>query len=237
MKLGIMQPYFFPYLGYFDLINYTDKWIVFDDVQYIRHGWINRNRILHPHEGWSYIVVPVNSQRESRIKEVGIVNEGKWKARILGQLQPYKKRAPYFVEIRNLVEDCLNFDCSLISYLNVYALNKICSYIDIKFNYSIFSEMSLELESIEKPGDWAFRISQALGANEYVNPPGGEALFDKEQFTKRNINLIIRHFPLFTYESPGFKFIPNLSIIDVLMWNAPEEVKKYLDERKNWKEM
>ena len=80
MKLGIMQPYFFPYLGYFDLINYSNRWIIFDTVQYIRHGWINRNRILKPGEDWQYISVPlVKHQREILIKDVEISANQDWK--------------------------------------------------------------------------------------------------------------------------------------------------------------
>ena len=87
MVLGIMQPYFFPYLGYFDLINRCDKWIVFDTPQYIRHGWINRNRILHPQQGWQYIIVPVKKhKRDTPINQIEIVPPALWSPRILGQL-------------------------------------------------------------------------------------------------------------------------------------------------------
>src|SRR5690349_20303640 len=160
MKLGIMQPYFFPYLGYFDLINYTDRWIVFDDVQYIRHGWINRNRILHPKDGWSYIVVPVRHTRQMHIREVTIAEDGKWKKRILGQLHNYQKKAPYYDLVIGLIEDCLTFDDDLISRFNIFTLRKVCDYLGIHFNYSVFSEMNLNLEDIKEPGDWALSISQ-----------------------------------------------------------------------------
>jgi len=233
MKLGVMQPYFFPYLGYFDLINYTDKWIVFDDVQYMRHGWINRNRILHPSDGWSYIIVPVRHTREMHIREVTITENGKWKKRILGQLQNYKKKAPYYHQVMGLVEDCLAFEDDLISRFNVFALGKVCAYLGIHFDYAIFSEMNLTLEHIEVPGDWALRISQAVGADEYVNPPGGEALFKKESFSASNIKLTIRKLPPLIYDCPGYEFIPNLSIIDVLMWNPAETIKSYLDQHRD----
>lgn len=232
MKLGIMQPYFFPYLGYFDLINYTDKWIVFDDVQYIRHGWINRNRILHPVEGWTYIIVPVNHTREMHIQEVTIAEDKKWKKRILGQLQNYKKKAPCYDEVMGLMEDCLAFKDHRISHFNVFALRKVCAYLGIHFDYAIFSEMNLYLENIEAPGDWALQISQAVGAHEYANPPGGEALFDKKRFSASNIKLTIRDLPPLIYDCPGYKFIPNLSIIDVLMWNTAETIKIYLDQHR-----
>ncbi|SRR5258706_6686910 len=229
MRLGIMQPYFFPYLGYFDLINYSERWIVFDDAQYIRHGWINRNRILHPTDGWSYIIVPVKYSRNTHIRDVTIIEDGKWRKRILGQLQNYKKKAPYYHKVIGLIEECFDFDCDSISKLNIFALERVCSYLGINFDYSFFSEMRLELGTIEGPGDWALRISQALEAEEYVNPPRGEGLFDKEKFATNRIKLTIRDLPPLAYECPRYEFVPNLSIIDVLMWNSPEVVKNYLD--------
>ena len=97
MKLGIMQPYLFPYLGYFDLIHCTDRWIVFDTAQYIRHGWINRNRILHPTSGWQYFIIPVKKQsRNTPICDIQVSDNPGWRARVLGQLEHYRKRAPYF---------------------------------------------------------------------------------------------------------------------------------------------
>lgn len=159
MILGIMQPYFFPYLGYFDLINYSERWIVFDTVQYIRHGWINRNRILHPAEGWSYIIVPVKFSRETAINEVHIAEDGKWKKRIIGQLQHYKKQAPHYRAVINLLEACFAFNGTLLSEFNTLSLQKICTYLGIPFNYSVFSSMNLDLDPVEEPGDWALRIS------------------------------------------------------------------------------
>ena len=230
MKLGIMQPYFFPYLGYFDLIYQTDRWIVFDTVQYIRHGWINRNRVLHPKKGWLYIIVPVKYSRDTLIMAVRIADDGKWKKRILGQLQHYKKKAPFYVQTIHLVEECLEIEESFVSRLNVRILEKVCSVLGIKFDYQFFSEMKLELGPINGPGDWALRISQVLGATEYVNPPGGAALFSPEEFRSAGIKLTIRQIPPMEYQCDGYEFIPNLSIIDVLMWNEPEKVKEYLEK-------
>jgi len=90
MKLGIMQPYFFPYLGHFDLIYKTDRWIVFDTPQYIRQGWVNRNRILGPNSGWQYITVPTRKHhRDNPIRDI-LVKEGKdWRERVCRQLEHY----------------------------------------------------------------------------------------------------------------------------------------------------
>ena len=230
MKLGIMQPYFFPYLGYFDLIHYADKWIVFDTVQFIRHGWINRNRILHPHDGWQYIVVPLKKHsRESAIKDVVISSEQKWRQRIMGQLNHYKKRAPFFQETICLVDEVLQTEEPSVSRLDVVALEKACAYLGISFDFQFFSEMKLELGPVEEPGDWALQVSTAVGAREYVNPPGGEDLFDEQRFADNDITLTIRPIPSFEYQTGGYGFVPNLSIIDLLMWNEPAKIKRYLD--------
>ena len=232
MKLGIMQPYFFPYLGYFDLINYSDLWIVFDTVQYIRHGWVNRNRILHPKQGWQYIVVPLKKHsRETVIRDIEIGKNPMWYQRILGQNRHYKKKAPYFRETFRLVEECLAIEERSISRLNVVILEKVCLYLGIPFEYEYFSEMQLELESIVEPGDWALRISEKIGAEEYVNPPGAAEIFDSSKFEASGIKLTIRKRLPFEYACPGYEFVPGLSIIDVLMWNQPDKVKEYLDKK------
>jgi hypothetical protein len=228
-----MQPYFFPYLGYFGLINYSDQWIVFDTVQYIRRGWINRNRILHPNKGWQYITVPLKKyKRETAIKDIVISDSSDWRKLILGQILHYKKYAPYFKETFELVNECLVAEEPLISKLNLSILDKICRYIKIPFQYSYFSEMDLHLEPINGPDEWAIRISHALGATEYVNPPGGQTLYDAEKFEKLNIKLTIQKMPPIQYQCKRYEYVPHLSIIYVLMWNSPEDIKAYLDKNK-----
>lgn len=230
MVLGIMQPYLFPYLGYFDLINYSDRWIVFDTVQYIRHGWINRNRILHPTEGWQYIIAPLRKHpRETLIQDVLINDDTPWREKIIGQLQHYKKRAPYFRETLRLVDACLGVAETSIVRLNTHTLATITGHLRIPFDCQVFSDMALGLSDIAGPGDWALAIATRLGASEYVNPPGGEAIFESQRFTDRGIQLTIRNIPPMEYACPGYTFSPNLSVLDALMWNPPEAVRAYLD--------
>ena len=225
-KLGIMQPYFFPYLGYFDLINCTNQWIVFDTVQYIRHGWMNRNRIHHPNgKDDLYIIVPLKKcPRETKIKNVVILDDPKWKSKILGQLDHYKKRAPYFRETSAFVEECLAIEEKSLCRLNTMILEKTCTLLGTDFRYEYFSEMDLELGEVDGPDDWALRIAQALGTREYINPPGGDAIFSPEKFEAAGIKLILRKIPPFEYSCGGYDYIPNLSIIDVLMFNPKEEI-------------
>lgn len=236
MKLAVMQPYFFPYLGYFDLINQVDTWIVFDIVQFIRHGWINRNRILHPKEGWQYVIVPVkNYSRDATIGDIEVAsNDGKWQKRILGQLEHYKKTAPYYRDVINLVKEAIEPDEPSIARLNVRCLEAVCRVIGLPFEFSYMSEMDLELGEIREPDDWPVEISRALGASEYVNPPGGGSFFQPEKFTAANVKLNLR--PLLTpleYKPRGYEFVPHLSIIDLLMWNSPQQIKEHLEKHAN----
>src|SRR6516164_5585189 len=109
VKLGVMQPYLFPYIGYFDLTCRVDRWVVFDTAQYPRHGWVNRNRILHPVRGWQYIIAPVvKHHRAARICDVQVIEDRAWCKHIEGQLAHYRRRAPYFDVVMSLVRDCLS---------------------------------------------------------------------------------------------------------------------------------
>jgi WbqC-like protein family len=104
MKLALMQPYFFPYIGYFELIYRVDQWIVFDIAQYIKLGWVNRNRILHPVNGWQYIIVPCRKHNyQVAINDIQIVEDNRWRSKIFGQIQHYSKKAPFFKPVTNIV--------------------------------------------------------------------------------------------------------------------------------------
>jgi hypothetical protein len=131
-----------------------------------------------------------------------------------------------------LVKECLAVEESSLSRLNVAILEKVCLYLGMSFQYEYFSEMVLELGPVERPGDWALRIAESLDAKEYVNPPGGEAIFDASRFKAAGIKLNIRNLPHMEYKCRSYNFVPDLSIIDVLMWNPPEKVKGYLNEHR-----
>ncbi len=230
MKLGIMQPYFAPYIGYFDLIRRCDQWVVFDSVQYIRHGWVNRNRILHPTTGEQYVIVPLQKHsRETPIKDIKVAPGDEWRSRIRGQLQHYRGKAPHFRAVADLVSSVLDLDTSSLSHLNVRFLQQVCAQLGLRFKFQVFSEMNLALPEITDPGHWALEISAALGAAEYLNPPGGKDLFDSAEFSARGIKLTIQEPIDFVYECPGYQFVPGLSIIDVMMWSSPEEIVRQLN--------
>jgi hypothetical protein len=231
VRIGIMQPYFFPYLGYFSLIKKTDKFIFLDGVQYIRHGWINRNRILKPEQGWQYITVPlIKNGLGTLISDMEIDNRKDWKGRILRQLEHYKSKAPFYRDTLSLVESCLSLETRSIVDLNEHILKEICRYLHIPADFGVFSKMDLQLETIQRPGDWALEISRSVEAEEYVNPIGGKGIFEIDQFEKNGIRLRFLLNNLRSYKQRRDRFEPGLSIIDVLMFNDIEATRHLIDD-------
>lgn len=230
MKIAIMQPYFMPYLGYFSLIKNTDKFIIFDNVQFIRHGWIERNRILKPENGWQYIGVPLKKHhRETIIKDIRICNYENWRGRIFRQIEHYKKIAPYYLDVVGFLNKTLESDFESITSLNVHLLSETCKYLGIEFNFEIFSEMELEIDPVKGPGDWALNISKALNVSEYVNLSGGMEIFNLEAFNKEHIKIEFLKINLSEYNQRKRPFEPGLSIIDVMMFNSKSIILKLLD--------
>ena len=232
MKLGIMQPYFFPYLGYFELIARTDCWVVFDVVQYNRRSWMNRNRILHPTRGWQYITVPVvKAPLGAPICEIRVDNRAAALRRTLGQLDHYRKRAPHFDRVTELVRSAFDITSDRLVDLNVSALTVVCGYLGIDFRHLLYSTASFEPDEIEHAGQWALRIATQLGASAYLNPPGGRKLFRPAEWDAAGIGLQFTDFNDFRYDCRPYDFIENLSILDVLMWSDAATVAQALRRR------
>jgi hypothetical protein len=232
VKLAIMQPYFLPYLGYFSLIKYVDKFILLDNVQFIRHGWIERNRILKPSEGWQYFRVPLlRHHREVPIKDIRIDNGQAWKKQIIDQLQPYKKLAPYFPKVIALLTDAFSQEFEGVADLNKVTLEAVCNYLGIRTPIAMFSELKLAIEPVYAPDEWALNICKAMtGVTEYWNPPGGIAFFDRSKYEANQVQLKFQRVGRGEYDQGRATFEPGLSIIDVMMFNSVEQINTMLDD-------
>ncbi|WP_250253737.1 WbqC family protein [Chryseobacterium sp. Marseille-Q3244] len=232
MKTAIMQPYFMPYIGYLSLIKHSDLFILFDPVQFIRHGWIERNRILKQNEGWLYIQVPlVKTGRDTLIKECLIDNSQDWKGKILSQLQIYKKQAPYYYKTVQLLKEIFEGEYDTITALNKASLEKICNYLGFPKELPVFSEMNLEIEEPNSPDEWALNICKKLdGKIHYINPIGGLEFFDTEKYTNQHIDISFQKMIPVHYDQKRTPFEYGLSIIDVMMFNSPEEINNMLDQ-------
>ena len=225
-----MQPYFFPYLGHFALIANCDRWVVFDITQYTPKTWMNRNRVLHPSGGTMWVTVPLANSSQSILTHQARISDPAGAHRsIRGRLSHYKRFAPHYRDVLDLFDAAFarSTGDGLVA-LDVAALEVVCAYLELPWQPAIGSELELELDPSPGPGGWAPAIAEALGADAYLNPAGGRALFHPDDFARRGIELSFLEMPVFRYDTGPFEFEPHLSILDVMMWNPPAAIRAAL---------
>ena len=215
MKLCVMQPYFLPYLGYWQLIKYTDKYIIFDDVNYIKKGYINRNKIL-PKAGLYEFTLPLDSASQNKkIYELRLLGNHEKILKII--FQGYKASIN-FDSIYPVMEDIFNFKSLVLVDFIEHSIKKICQLLSIKIEILKSSEIFLDESGVNK----IIPLCKLYSANVYVNPIGGMHIYKKEDFLDKNIELrFIKSIPL-EYKQLKMPFHPNLSILDFL-FNVPQK--------------
>jgi hypothetical protein len=224
MRLAIMQPYFFPYIGYFQLINSVDKFIFYDDVNFIKNGWINRNRILLNNDT-HYITIQLKNA--SSFKPINTIEFSDNRKKIRKTISQAYHKAPYFHLVFPMIENCLNSQTNMINDQSTASILQIAKYLNINMDF----EKSSEVYSGTKPFKKSERIIEICkinGATEYVNPFGGIDLYDKREFEKNGIKLSFLKSLSTEYKQFNNSFISGLSIIDVLMFNTIDETSKLL---------
>lgn len=228
MKLGIMQPYLFPYIGYFQLINAVDKFIIFDDVNYINKGWINRNRILLNGQEYMF-TIPLNKASQNKlINEIDLSSDWKWKEKLLKTIETAYKKAPLFKLVYPLIERIITFEDRNLSIFISNSLEQICIYLDIKTQ--IISS-SLQYNTTNLKGQKKIlEICHSEQATVYINPVGGLEIYQKEVFEKMHIKLMFLQSKPINYDQFNNEFLPFLSIIDLMMFNGKDKISGYLKE-------
>jgi len=228
MKLGIMQPYLFPYIGYFQLINAVDKFVILDDVNFITRGWINRNYILVNGKK-NLITIPLKKASQNKlIKDTYIVSDTKWKKNFLKTIKFSYSKAPYFKNIYPIIQIIINNKENNISKFIYFPFIKITEYLNIKTKIVPSSEI---YKNNHLKGQYRILdICKAEKANHYINPPGGQKLYNRILFEKNGIKINFLKTNYFEYKQFDNKFIPNLSIIDILMFNSKENIYQFLKE-------
>jgi hypothetical protein len=227
MKLGIMQPYIFPYIGYFQLINVVDKFVIYDDVNFINKGWINRNRILNNGKDNLFTIPLKEASQNKLINEIDINWDIAWKSKFLKTLEQCYKKAPFYSEILPIIEQTLSIDNEPVSKVIEHNLKLICDYLGIKTE--IVSSSVIYQNTHLKAQERILDICLQEKVSQYINPIGGLELYDKDFFETKGVQLnFVKSNPI---EYPQFKneFVPWLSMIDVLMFNSKEKIKEFLD--------
>jgi hypothetical protein len=228
MDLGLMQPYLFPYVGYYQLINSVDKFVVYDDVSFIKQGWINRNRILLNCKDYIFTVPLANASSNAAINktEINYNLYSGWKGKFMKTLAQSYAKAPNYPAAAELIDSILSQNQPTISLLATDSIVSTCNYLGLKKDYVLTSTgyNNNELRAYERVID----ICKKEGASRYINPIGGQELYSREVFTNVGLQLNFIKSKSVTYPQFNCAFVPWLSIIDLLMFLSKEQILEYL---------
>jgi hypothetical protein len=228
-KTAIMQPYFLPYIGYWQLIDSVDEFVVYDNIEFTKKGWFNRNRILDgDHDRLFTIPIKKDSDYLDVVERFVSSDAEKENIRTLRIIQTTYRKAPYYTEVYPIIENCFMHDGNnLFEYIH-HTIREICEYLKIDTKITISSTLPInhELRAEQK----VLAICKALNADVYINAIGGVELYDRTEFAKNGLELKFIKSKLIEYPQFGQPFVPWLSIIDVLMFNGKEKTRQMLQD-------
>lgn len=223
-----MQPYLFPYIGYFQLIRAADKFVVHDDVQYIKGGWIHKNRIQINDK---YYLFTFSLKKDSSLKNINtrlFSNQfNKEKVHFLRIIQNTYTKAPYFLQVNELLHDIFDYKSLKIAAFITNSLKLICDYLEIKTPIYLSSELNKNNDL--KGQDRVINICKTLNATIYINPIGGKLLYSKDIFKKNKVSLFFLQTKDINYEIAERFTLPNLSILDIMMFNSIDKIRNMLN--------
>lgn len=225
MKLGIMQPYFMPYIGYFQLMKAVDKYVVYDDVNYIKGGWANRNHILINGEKEMFTVTLQKASPNKLFNEIVIGDDFK---KLMKTLQMNYSRAINFDQTMVLMERIISFPNKQLAVFIANSFREILSYLSVETEILMSSEIPKDNSLRGK--DKIIQICEILGADTYYNAVGGKNLYDQEEFREHGITLnFVDSLPQVYSQLHTREFVSGLSMIDVLMNNTKDKVNSLLE--------
>lgn len=231
MTIAIMQPYLFPYIGYWQLINAVDTFVVYDNIQFSKSGWFHRNNILLNGKK-TLFSIPLKKDSDSLDVVDRFVSDEAQKQinKILGQIKNAYNKAPYFKEVFPFIKSIFLYDKkNLFRYIH-NSIVEVCAYLDI--NTQIIISSTIEIDHGLKSQEKVIALNKAMDSTQYINPIGGTELYDTDVFQNENIHLNFLESEVPEYRQFKEEFVPYLSIIDILMFNSKEEVKEMLEKYK-----
>ncbi len=226
MKLAVMQPYFLPYLGYFQLIAAVDKFVIYDDVQFIKGGWINRNRILLDGREHLFTAPLLGASPNRLISELELVTRTNWRRKLLQTIEQAYKTASHFAEVLPMLSDIITFPERQLNAYLVHGLEKLKNYLEIPT--TLVTTSAVYRNEDLKGAARILDICRREGASIYVNASGGRELYDSAAFRAQGIALRFLESEPFEYDQGTPHFHPSLSIVDALMCNPRAKVRTLL---------
>ena len=227
MKVGIMQPYFLPYLGYWQLINAVDKYVIYDDVQFIKGGWINRNNILINGQKQLFNLFLSGASPNKLINEIAVEDN---QTKLIRTIELNYKKAPMFQQVFPLFLHIMEHSDKNLAKFIGNSIVEISKYLSIQTEF-IYSS-TLDKDNTLRAQDKVLDICKLLNAIKYINAIGGADLYSKESFANNGIQLSFLESKILPYKQLNSEFVPYLSILDILMFNSQERVKTMLDNYK-----
>ncbi len=224
--LAIMQPYLFPYIGYWQLLQATDRFVVYDDVNYINRGWINRNRILINGEP-SLITLPLLGASQNRkIRDIEIAPATQWRARLLRSVEMAYRKAPHFDEVFAVIEQILAQDERNLAAFLTHQLRTLSRFMGLETQIvpSSVVYQNSELAAQARILD----ICRQEQATTYINAQGGRSLYAPQAFAEAGIDLHFIAMRALPYKQRYEGFAPGLSVIDALMELGPADIRPHL---------
>jgi hypothetical protein len=221
----IEQPNYIPWPGYFDLIRQSDVWVWYDDVQYTRRDWRNRNRIAAGGTSeWLTIPVKTKSASAARICEVEIDDEQPWRRRHLESLRRCYARAPFFEPMFAVMRSAISAGHTLLAALTIHLCEAICAMLGVAPQFLRSSQIGVTGERQQR----LIEICRYTGGDVYLSGPRARAYIEPNAFAAAGIQLryIVYDYP--PYPRGPYPFIPNLSIVDALAWLGPQRTAEYL---------
>lgn len=225
MKLGIMQPYFMPYIGYWQLMAAVDTYVVYDDVNYIKGGWVSRNNILLNGQKHMFTITLNGASPNKLFNEITIKDDFKKFSRLI---ESAYCKAPYYVEMKALLEKIYGYEDKSLGVFMMHSFQVVLDYLEIDTKLILSS--TIAKDNSQRGKDKVKHICHLLGADTYYNAIGGQELYDKDDFKADGIDLKFVRTNLVPYAQLGDEFVPGLSIIDVLMNQGKGGTKKLLNE-------
>ena len=232
MRLAVMQPYLFPYLGYFQLVNAVDQFVFFDDVNFINKGWINRNQLLQQNEAYLFSLPLMKASQNRMINEIEIADYSKWRNLFLKQIEMNYRKAPFFTKTFAWLDDFLfakNYN--LIGELASDSVKAVSALLGIKTSFYYSSQLNYKNENTTNGQGKILHICEMMGTDTYINPKNGEGLYNAEYFRDKNVEIKFIFMDEIKY--PQFlpdKFVPYLSILDLLMFNNSNKAEALLNK-------
>jgi hypothetical protein len=228
ITLAVMQPYFFPAVHYFQLPAQSDVFIFYDDVQFGKGGWTNRNRILQTGKE-TFFTVPV-SHKDGALKPINntmLSDFPRWRRKFKNTIQMSYAKAPHFKAVSALINDVLSDEHTTLSTLCSASVEAVAHYLELPCQFETASVYSPQSAGIGRQAR-LFHLCKQAGAGEYINSSGGRALYDPADFEAEGITLRFLEPQPFTYPQSSETFVPHLSVIDTLMHVHPQEIGSHI---------